>query len=63
MQFTLEIRFSDDLFVFALHHPLQPTAPFLSEAFLGKRTKIWVSDDLRVGLPEGKSVLLCLAVC
>jgi len=37
--------------------PLKPTSPFLSEAFLGKRTKIWVSDDPHIGLPGGKSVL------
>ncbi|EIG29702.1 hypothetical protein HMPREF1051_1041 [Neisseria sicca VK64] len=59
----MEIRFSDDLFVSAFHHPPTTDLPFFIGSVWGTRARTWFSDDLRVSLPEGKSVLLCLAVC
>ena len=34
---TLKIRFSDDLFVFAFHHPSKTNLPFFIGSLLGKR--------------------------
>lgn len=43
--------------------PAATDRPFFIGSVWGTRAWTWFSDDLRVSLPEGKSVLLCSAVC